>query len=705
MPPPHSRTERRRAEKGVALLLVVLFTMALSSLALLIMLGVTRESRATDNYMGIQEASDAADGGLEYGVAMIWGRYQNSLRERAASLPEYRKFLDRIVVNRKKVELLPKPRELKSGASVNGIVISRQDSGDRVELTLRATASARGRERVAVQILDISAAEFEGLDYALLGNNLDCVVCHLEVDNVNRVYNTDPERYNSYERVKMGSLENLKVRLNEARSNIAGALFTRGQLLGQSGRGTYKPLDNLRQGSFKAYESDDNDNILENKKGATRRVTLDKAEVLDDGLLDPHANLYPNYPATSEEMTAGALPSSLPPVVPDRNGNRQVDDEEWKEKVGSSARGSLSGGTAYGLRAADSYKEDALPAASNAAAKVLAQSGYLDGNLILVGTEKDPIKLDGTLSVNGDVVVKGKIAGTGEILARGNIYFVGDVTYADGEKFGVSKDGTENAVAFSAGGNIVAGDFLTPQAYNKLEYKENKTVFFDDGRGKKFPAYLSEETIDSSPPLDEGYYTSFTSAQMMLFNQREYAKARANEKYVPRYYNMREGDDTYLYTSRDVEHANEYDSSLMRIMRDEELKGAAVLSMTPQGMWLSDMQLKQFWAADQRARPKKNASERLRIDGLLYSNNAILAMAQSYRKHRSALNGSLQIRGAVIGTDIGLLAPGDKNAKKNDQGLRIYYDKRVKDLLSLEGSDDLALRRGFRLFEYPGQPL
>jgi hypothetical protein len=681
--------------------MVILFTLALSSLALLIMMGVTSEQRSTENYLGIQQAADAADGGIEYGVARLWGNFLTRLNERPGDLPTYRAFLDRIVENRATEDILPREHDLQSGAKVLEILASRRDEADGTVITLRATAESKGRTRVATQTLIISGATFEGMDYAVLANNLDCVMCHASIDNVRRVYNKDPDLYGTFDKVKVASLDDLRVRAKRAHTKIAGALFTRGDLLVRNGNGPYRPSDNLSKGTVRSAKFDENGNLEQNKKGDTRGTKFESAGLMEDGSLDPHANLYTNYPDAPDEMSAGTLPATLPPVVPDTNGNRLVDDVEWKKKVSEASMGSLTGGTAFGVRPGDEYKEQDLPKKSNAADQNLGKGGYLDGNVILVGTDRDPINLNGNIAVNGDVVITGKVKGKGEILARNNIYFVGDVTYADGDEFGKAKGGEENIVAFAAGGNIVAGDYITPQAYNKLEYKKNRSVYFDDSRGKKFPEYLSKETIDTSPPLDEGYYTSFASAQLMNFNQREFAMAAANADYTPRYYNLREGDRTYMLGTNKVDHANEYDSSFVRVLDEKALQNAAVLSLNPKGGWLSDMQLKEFWAADYKRRPKKDKSERLRIDGLLYSSNAILATAHSYKKHRSPLHGSMQIRGAVIGADVGILAPGDKNKGKFDQGLNIYYDDRVKGLLNMQGTDALAMRRGFRLFEYP----
>ncbi len=51
------------------------------------------------------------------------------------------------------------------------------------------------------------------------------------------------------------------------------------------------------------------------------------------------------------------------------------------------------------------------------------------GNLFLEGTASDPIKLNGTVVVEGNLFIKGPIEGQGSLHVRGNIYIGGDVQY------------------------------------------------------------------------------------------------------------------------------------------------------------------------------------------------------------------------------------------------------------------------------------
>ena len=90
---------------------------------------------------------------------------------------------------------------------------------------------------------------------------------------------------------------------------------------------------------------------------------------------------------------------------------------------------------------------------------------------------------------------------------------------------------------------------------------------------------------------------------------------------------------------------------------------------------------------------------------MLYTNNAIIGGIHSNGRHKSMMNGTLEIHGAVVAQDVGILAPGDGKSTKYQQGLRLYYDSRVKNYLSVGNAKDLTLIRGVKLVETPGTTL
>ena len=51
--------------------------------------------------------------------------------------------------------------------------------------------------------------------------------------------------------------------------------------------------------------------------------------------------------------------------------------------------------------------------------------------LVIVGTDAQPIQIDGPVVVEGDVIIKGVVSGQGTIYAGRNVHIVGDITYTD----------------------------------------------------------------------------------------------------------------------------------------------------------------------------------------------------------------------------------------------------------------------------------
>src|SRR5262249_5212400 len=131
-------------------------------------------------------------------------------------------------------------------------------------------------------------------------------------------------------------------------------------------------------------------------------------------------------------------------------------------------------------------------------------NGTSSNNLIAIGTAANPITIDGTVAIDGDVVIQGVVKGDGTIIASGNIYVLGDLTYADAKDasgnrpFGIAPDGKTNGLALAAGGNVVAGDYLT----------DNGTIVTGDGSGA----------------------FNFTMSELTIFNRAEWTKTQPKVK-------------------------------------------------------------------------------------------------------------------------------------------------------------------------------
>src|SRR5690606_7209320 len=89
--------------------------------------------------------------------------------------------------------------------------------------------------------------------------------------------------------------------------------------------------------------------------------------------------------------------------------------------------------------------------------------------------DDDPIKIQHTVAINGDLIIKGAIEGEGQLLVRGNTYVIGDVTYKDAPgEFGVNEAGGTNAFALVSGGSVMVGDYTTIRGVNHTAYNNDK---------------------------------------------------------------------------------------------------------------------------------------------------------------------------------------------------------------------------------------
>lgn len=91
------------------------------------------------------------------------------------------------------------------------------------------------------------------------------------------------------------------------------------------------------------------------------------------------------------------------------------------------------------------------------------------GSVLLVGTQANPIRIDGPVVVDGDVIIKGYVAGQGTIYAGRNVHIIGDIRYVNAPSWTHSATGEaavreqkandgKDMLGLVAKGNIVVGD-------------------------------------------------------------------------------------------------------------------------------------------------------------------------------------------------------------------------------------------------------
>lgn len=759
----------RKRERGMALIFAMIAIIVVLGALGLVMTQVRSSQREADHAYVNVLLEQAAKGGIDMAVARLWDNYIQSSGNTTRNWASYRYFLNNeldIPINedlnfngeqdpdevgngdgefdvypegydQRGWALLDTPVELREPdsnrvlATLEGVYIGRYDEWSQSNLTITAVASRDGKSKTAVQMLTIGGADMPHTKFAILANNISCILCHAEFKSMPmEEHKGDRSMDGTFDRVKIAALESMLVRKNGAHSNVAGTVYTRGRVYKENGS-EFSPSD-LENSSFKGYRfSDENGKIFQDSNGNMQQTSLSNADTNEDGELEQFASLYMDYPSELDEQTDGPLPNSFPAPFPDDNENRHVDDNEFEVIVNSAngrlqflyadeddPPGSVTAGVAYGVPEGDLYAGDGLPATSNEALTSLSTTGSYEGNLILVGSEDDPIQINKTVAVDGDLLIKGPVKGEGQLLVRGNTYIMGDVTYADAPgEFGVAEDGTENAFALVSGGSVMMGDYLTVRGVNhsektndkypdwrhysihaRDEHRSNNVTI--DGKTETLEwGYFDQYSVDAGEevPGRPGQQFSFTTSELKLFNNLELEKAIADPNYTPRFYGLRasQPNNIYMYDAGD-EHAVKYNENGVKLLSEylieeglplEIMDRAAYHYCSPDANWISEDTLRKIWHADEMSRPSTGRD--FKFDGLLYSNNSIFAIVRSNTRHNSNTKGKMTIRGGVIAADLGVFVPGPGSGR----GLNLFYDPRVERFLQVTDTSVVTLSR------------
>lgn len=772
-------TRMRSADKRGSALIPALMVAALLAMLGLSMLQATLDGSRVVNYQGDEyRLTSAVESVGIVATDRLWSGYLADQGGAAGSIATFRTFLDASGIAdagpggppaaEDGVDLLEWADIPGAGSgnpefdevNIDALRVVRRDEGESTQLFVTVSASTNRGQGIVNPVLNraiqlvytVEPEQFHGFEYGVLSNNVNCIFCHTVVDSTDRFYNVDEDDYGSFDRIKVGTLESLMIRDNgdgrpdaindwDADSYVAGSVHMRGSLTDHDGN----PITgNWSDKTFQSYHYDSEGLLQQDGYGALSPNPFDPGT--DPSL--PGHNIYLDYPTAYAAMPDGNLPTHFPPPFPDDGGidpatglpdttgagNKMVDPFEFAVAA-DKAEGAIVAGI---INVSDpDFVIDTV--GEYAAALFTGNKSRLQssttGNVILSGTASNPVVIDGTVAINGDLVIDGYIKGAGSLLVSGNIYVPTDLKYLDGQvylegdtpgsptgprTFGIAQDGTKNALGLAAGGNMLLGDYLKPSVFT-------------------WPGQY--DIIDGGA---DGEW-NFALAELSLFNRTEWAKTQpllpgngedkadpstwtvANPDYqgtdyVPRYYNYGEGDEIPIYNLGDIyfdsgtgtwigdtEVPLVWDENMLSIWDPNDTTNpglydqvtgealATVLQLTPNDGWLSDEMQK---AALEYFESKHAFDTPMEIDGLLYTNNAIFGIV-----HRGdRMKGQMQVNGAMVCPDLGVLAPGRKNTggigtsanppgSPYKIGLRLNYDKRTKDMLNVTNQNQVTIKR------------
>ena len=193
---------------------------------------------------------------------------------------------------------------------------------------------------------------------------------------------------------------------------------------------------------------------------ATTTSTIAKPTFYADGSLRSGTKTSDNVPIVNERSDPVEMPfvSELQPYIEyaqDEGGTLRYPAVTYTDVAGNAHTVPAGQVNAYNSTAQAGPSGDAS----------LADAG----SLLLVGTQSNPIEIDGPVVVAGDVVIKGYVKGQGTIYAGRNVHVIGDIAYVDAPTWTHTKTGdaaleeqksndSKSMLGIVAKGNIVVGD-------------------------------------------------------------------------------------------------------------------------------------------------------------------------------------------------------------------------------------------------------
>ncbi|MEM7734670.1 MAG: hypothetical protein AAF267_02670 [Deinococcota bacterium] len=475
---------------------------------------------------------------------------------------------------------------------------------DRTTLRITSTGTLpNGSQRRVQQELEVAYPQFN-LEFAFLTDFVNCTFCHSAFTSIEMGYDRDEGMGEDFEflvdltnedareaaaegksRIRVAGLNDMQISTGWKNLNtlVAGTIYTRGpqniMRTDGTGGGT-RPKQNVfgpvyREGTgliadedwegFRPAQADNKDLLLSCIKNANDgNAGCDKR----------NARFYEFYPTLVEGQATpidGEVPDvqQFPSPIVDQNGDRRIDNDEWAAVMDGKAIGSLEGAAEIWFSPTD---DNGVPDGTNTVTlpfevrgrdvtipgmqtDIETQPGRgIAGNLFLIGTDDDPIEIEGTVYVDGDLVIQGPIdpGNRGVFIVRKNIYIVGDVIYdcngtADGTGCRYYEPNSLPRFAMVAGGMMVMGDPNQGSTTRGFPGGFNERWQYRGDRAK------DDDRFNGRFPL-QGELLAFNAKQFEKYVESQDAGATTLEEiFVPRYYMYREGDEIVMRCNFDGE--------------------------------------------------------------------------------------------------------------------------------------------------------
>ncbi len=631
--------------KGIALISVLFVAAVVLILASTFIFMITRENQTNRTSLQVSDAVQFADAVSERARIQLVNIYKES--ELSAEV-----FLANFASGKPNAYLKnPQPITVNGRNAqwqVRAVAEKPVGSAPWVQwLEIVATYEADGNAQTVIR--RVNFGESDPFNLALLARDTNCVYCHLRV------------------RGDVGSLGFLRPgwgREGLEGHNSAGANK-------DSTRGA------LTTGTAFVVKSKD--------------PTIDADNLSNDGIADTVNGAV--FGSIEINSTSNNLPK-------DKTGDGIADFPPIRRGVAEQgATGSISGGIVYTLNPGDTLS--GLPSSSN-------NTGIINknhtGNVVLIGTEANPIVLDGDIYIDGDVVIKGYVKGRGAIYASRNTYVAGNINYVNApqncalpsvsDPNQCAKDAlaaNKDELRLAARGNIVLGNYTEKNAdgskrnWSDLQASEfyRKQFGFNDATKNK--SYLPNgDELEYNPVTDkyndtEGNEYAKTDPQIITKNAvdaYDYSMKPGRiqsgnfQSWLPdNVYQDILGTQTRRYDTWrydvDQDYANGRADLTTAILNQQFAKYnlssdtmSDLLDLTKNVVVLKDSAGNRIghalWHNNKTLRviidaPSTPENQVTHVDAFLYANQRIAG---------KTFNAPLVVNGGLVATQIGILAPG-----------------------------------------------
>ena len=279
------------------------------------------------------------------------------------------------------------------------------------------------------------------------------------------------------------------------------------------------------------------------------------------------------------------------------------------------------------------------------------------GAIVLVGTQSNPIVVNGPVVIDSDVIIKGYVRGQGTIYSGRNIHIVGDIKYVNppnwshsGKQATAQAEYTANTgkdlLGLVAKGNIVLGDCSSSSWHTSVD------SYINGGNSSVVEEYVCDPSDNNiGYPSDYKFCGSYTAEEDAIGGKNNKLKVRPAEVKLGTYHTVqtpkydRWGRVTG-YTTTQVEDTVKKLANIADRHYYETVCDDAILTALKDSAGISQ------------------------IDAVLYNNHGIFgAIGKNNAKFN--LNGSIVCRdeGLIATTGNGIVFNWDMRLKPDDSGL------------------------------------